>query len=352
MGILSLGHNLLLTLFAPDGRMNRAGPDSRAQRLARLQQVRLLLREDSTQTPAAPRWLASAGAVLAGCAALMLSGALTPQRATASVQAPAAITWPASFARPARPDAARPAPRPARALPAPPMIALVIDDIGPARHWSERALALPAAVTLAILPFEDDAPAWTRQAKAGGHAVLLHMPMEPKGLENPGPGALLEALDPARNQARLAAALARVPGAIGINNHMGSRFTACAPCVREVAPVLASRNLVFLDSLTSPASAAGREIAKAGVPVIRRDVFLDDDNDPAAIRRQMRRAEARARSQGVAVVIAHPRPHTMQALAPWLRHLRESGIALVPLPAAMARREALRRKNPVRSARL
>ncbi len=343
--------NLLLTIIALDGQMNRQMHDSRAQRLQRLEHVRALLREEAAiRPPMPPGWLAWTGAALAVFAALVLFSSLTPQKATASSKVTPAITWPASFARPARPVPEKPSAAPVHL--APPMIALVIDDIGPAQRWSQGALALPAAVTLAILPFEGDAPAWTKRAQARGHAVLLHMPMEPRGLENPGPGALLKVLSPARNQARLAAALARIPGAIGVNNHMGSRFTSCAPCVGEVAPLLRKKGLFFLDSLTSPSSAAAREIAKAGVPVIRRDVFLDDENAPAAIARQMQRAEALARRQGVAVVIAHPRPLTMQALTPWLQRLRAGGIELVPLQTAMARRAALKRDALLHSARL
>lgn len=332
--------------------MNPETHDSRGRRLERLEDVRLSLSDVADPLPAMPSWLAWAGAGLAVLAALMLVSGITPQKATAGVKIREAASWPHSFAAPARTILKDQAKTPEPAKIAKPMIALVIDDIGPAQHWSRQALALPGAVTLAILPYEDDAPDWAKRARSAGHEVLLHMPMEPKGLENPGPGALLKALTPAQNQARFAAALARIPGAIGVNNHMGSRFTSCSSCIGEVAPLLRRKGLLFLDSLTSPASTAAREIGRAGVPVIRRDVFLDDDNAPAAIARQMRRAESLAREQGVAVVIAHPRAHTMQALPAWLRRMQADGIALVTLQTAMERRAALRRDTLLRSARL
>ncbi len=233
-----------------------------------------------------------------------------------------------------------------------PMIALVIDDIGPARHWSDMALALPAPVTLAVLPYVSDAAEWTARAQAAGHEVLLHMPMEPFGLEDPGPGALLRALPAAQNRQRLMAALARVSGVIGVNNHMGSRYTSCMKCVEQLAENLADRGLVFLDSMTSPASAAAGAVERSGVPVIRRDVFLDDIDTPDAIAIQMQRAEQLARDNGVAIIIAHPRPQSIAALQTWLKHLERNGIELVSLRSAMARKQKLERGLLSRSAGL
>ena len=233
-----------------------------------------------------------------------------------------------------------------------PMIALVIDDIGPARQWSQQALDLPAPVTLSILPYVADAADWARQAKSAGHDVLLHMPMEPFGLENPGPGALLRRLSVSQNRQRLEVALLRVPGVMGVNNHMGSRFTACAACVGVVGETLRGQGLMFLDSVTSQQSAAARIIGKAGVPVLRRDVFLDDVDTPAAIAVQMHRAEALAQSQGAVLVIAHPRPASMEALKGWSEDLKKQGIAMVSLREFMREKQARERGVNVRTAGL
>jgi polysaccharide deacetylase 2 family uncharacterized protein YibQ len=233
-----------------------------------------------------------------------------------------------------------------------PMIALVIDDIGPARQWSQQALDLPAPVTLSILPYVADAADWAAQARAAGHDVLLHMPMEPVGMENPGPGALLRRLSVSQNRQRLEGALLRVPGVMGVNNHMGSRFTACASCVGVVGETLQEQGLMFLDSVTSQQSAAARIIGKSGVPVLRRDVFLDDIDTSAAIAVQMRRAEALALTQGAVVVIAHPRPATMRALSNWQNTLKKQGIEMVSLREIMSEKQARDRGLSTRTAGL
>ena len=52
---------------------------------------------------------------------------------------------------------------------------------------------------------------------------------------------------------------------------------------------LKKRELFFLDSYTTPKS-VGLEIAEsANVRAMRRDVFLDDNNDPDAIKAQWKR---------------------------------------------------------------
>jgi uncharacterized protein len=233
-----------------------------------------------------------------------------------------------------------------------PMIALIIDDIGPARQWSNQALALPAPVTMAVLPYVADAPEWAARAQAKGHSVLLHMPMEPLGLEDPGPGALLERLSVEQNRQRLSAALMRLPGVVGVNNHMGSRFTTCLPCMSEVADLLQGQGLMFLDSVTSGRSKAASRVSEVGGAVLRRDVFLDDDASPQAIARQIQLAEEIAYTQGVAVVIAHPRPETIAALTSWVQVLESKGIQLVALRTALKRKQALSRGLRVRAAGL
>ena len=56
--------------------------------------------------------------------------------------------------------------------------------------------------------------------------ILLHLPMEAKTGRNPGPGAILTGAEEEEIATRVGENLASVPGAIGVNNHMGSKATA------------------------------------------------------------------------------------------------------------------------------
>jgi uncharacterized protein len=332
--------------------MNSLHHDSKITRLERLRRVHALLADTAPiQRRGRFGWFAVLGVLVGAVVMSMALAGFVPMRAGASGKTQPAFSLPDPTVK-----LASIIPKTVTGVDndplARPMIALVIDDIGPARAWSQMALDLPMPVTMAILPYVRDAASWASRAKAAGHDVLLHMPMEPFGLEDPGPGALLRRLSPAQNRQRLETALDRVPGVIGVNNHMGSRFTSCARCVAEVAGLLHERGLMFLDSVTSGKSAAARTVGKTGVPIIRRDVFLDDLDTPEAIAAQMRRAEKLAMQNGVVVVIAHPRPASMAALQNWPKSLEKQGIRMVSLRAAMAQKQAQERGLHIRSAGL
>ena len=148
-----------------------------------------------------------------------------------------------------------------------------------------------------------------------GRDVLAHVPMEPAEPGLPLPrGTLLTSMDPDTIRAVSERALSRVPGAIGANNHMGSAFTRSVVAMRPFVEVLKARGLFFLDSRTDPATVAEDVAAAAGVPAMRRAVFLDNVDEPAAIDGMLAVLETVARTRGCAIAIGHPRPGTADAL--------------------------------------
>jgi polysaccharide deacetylase 2 family uncharacterized protein YibQ len=175
-------------------------------------------------------------------------------------------------------------------------------------------------------------------ARAAGHELLLHVPMEPIGQEWPGPRALLTSFGRHELVSRLRAHLLRLPGFVGINNHMGSRLTADRDHMTWVMAELHARQLLFIDSLTTPRSVATDEARRQGVPYARRDVFLD--NEPSADRILDRLAEVEriAKRKGHAMAIGHPHRATIEALRHWLPRLQERGLILVPVSAIVVRR--------------
>ena len=54
----------------------------------------------------------------------------------------------------------------------------MIDDVGYSREVGERVLALPNAVSIAVLPFTPQAVTLAAHAQAIGKDVLLHQPLE------------------------------------------------------------------------------------------------------------------------------------------------------------------------------
>jgi polysaccharide deacetylase 2 family uncharacterized protein YibQ len=216
-----------------------------------------------------------------------------------------------------------------------PEIAIVIDDLGADAVETRRAIALPAAVNLSFLPYPDTTPEFAREAVRAGHQILVHVPMEPDGADNPGPNALTTGLDAAEIVRRLDWALSRVPGYSGINNHMGSRFTADRAALVPVAEALADKHVFFLDSRTTTGTVVVPVARAFGVPSAGRDVFLDDEQVVGAVDQQIAALEARAREQGVAIGIGHPHAVTMSALEAWTKQTAARGFILIPVSTAI-----------------
>ncbi|MFA5040609.1 MAG: divergent polysaccharide deacetylase family protein [Bdellovibrionales bacterium] len=210
-------------------------------------------------------------------------------------------------------------------------IAIVIDDLGPELKSGERAIALPSAITLSYLPFAVRAREQAKEARDNGHEILLHLPMEPLGHEHPGRGALMVDLPMSELRARLETALSSLTGYDGVNNHMGSKFTTYKEGMELVIDDLMERRLFFLDSRTNTQTVAIKVARQKGLPSLSRDVFLDDDPSPEAIRKQLEATERVAHRNGFAVAIGHPHTTTMDVLEAWAAEAPSRGIELVPL---------------------
>ena len=194
---------------------------------------------------------------------------------------------------------------------------------------ARRAIDLPAPVTLSFLPYGYELDRLTAAAAARGHDVFLHMPLEPMGSADPGPNALLTSLSPAEVARRLAWDFARLPGAVGVNNHMGSRGTADPALMLAVLSEVKRRRLVFVDSLTTPLSVVPAIAGRLGVPLATRDVFLDNEPTTDAVQARLAEAERLARRHGSAIAIGHPFPATLALLADWLPDAERRGVRLV-----------------------
>jgi uncharacterized protein len=213
-----------------------------------------------------------------------------------------------------------------------PRMVVVIDDMGDHPVLAKNLMELPFPVTLAILPNRPRTRSIEALAVEHGIEIILHQPMQPGSYPrvNPGPGAVFTDMDAARVKSIVAENLSQVPHVVGVNNHMGSAFTSDAAGMEAVMPVLKSKGLFFLDSVTSAVSAAPEAARKAGVPYYRRAVFLDNVRNVRAILGQLKTAERHALKSGRAIAIGHPYGETLEALRTWAKE-RDSRVALVTL---------------------
>lgn len=225
-------------------------------------------------------------------------------------------------------------------------LAIVIDDVGRELHLFDQLLALRFPLTFSVLPASVYAPGSQlrlRGDRRRPREILLHLPSEPLDASMMRAGAeaqeafLREGEPPEQLRRALREALARVPAAVGVNNHMGSRLTANRAAMDALMPVLREQGLFFLDSRTTAHSQALAAAEAAGVEALGRDLFLDHDPRPEAIFAQMR-AAAEAARKGPTVVIAHPSSGVVETLRSELPRLFREGIGVYPLSEILARR--------------
>ncbi|MDQ7031175.1 MAG: divergent polysaccharide deacetylase family protein [Desulfonauticus sp.] len=212
-------------------------------------------------------------------------------------------------------------------------LAIVIDDIGRSIKKAKQLIELKLNITLSLLPYAPYTGKICQLAKTKNTDVMLHLPMEPLGYPqkaNPGPGALFVNMPKQDLILTFLQDLNLVPNAIGVNNHMGSKFTAFRPGIQILFEQLKANNLFFLDSLTTPKTVTKALAKKINLPYLRRDIFLDNVHNKKAILYQLHKAEALALKKGKAIAIGHPYPETIATLYFWKNH-RNKNVEVVKI---------------------
>jgi len=208
----------------------------------------------------------------------------------------------------------------------------VIDDAGYNMEQLQPFLEFPGALTIAVLPQLAYSVPAARATLAAGKEVILHQPMEAENGKDPGPGALYVGDNPGHIREVLATNLATVPGAVGMNNHMGSRATSDRATMEAVLLDTAERNLYFLDSRTAVSTVVAETAQSLGLSILERNVFLDNDPDRDSIDAAIREGMELASRRGHAVMIGHVMVTELaEALHDLYPEMLDEGYELLPL---------------------
>ncbi len=219
-----------------------------------------------------------------------------------------------------------------------PRIAVLVVGLGVSEGATTTAIErLPGEISLAFSPYGLRLERQFAAARAAGHEVLIGLPMEPANfpLNDPGPQALLTGLPPPENAARLAWALSRAQGYVGVTNAAsavlrGERFTASAEAMRPVIETLRERGLLYIDARPG-------ERAPSAVPARTADVVIDERPARAEIEARLAELERIAKERGVALGVSGPSPLSLDRLAVWAPQVGTRGLALAPVSAVVVR---------------
>jgi polysaccharide deacetylase 2 family uncharacterized protein YibQ len=211
-----------------------------------------------------------------------------------------------------------------------PRIALIIDDIGYSFSRARQFLELDVPITYSILPRLPKSHRLAMEIHTAGHEIMLHQPMEPQSPRfDPGPGALHVADRPETIIKTMEYNISEMFLAVGVNNHMGSRFTECCSGMNDALSVIKKKGLFFIDSLTSSHSQAYKVARGLGMVTARRNVFVDYNGVESNMLSQLRKLQKYAMRDGHAVGIGHPFPATARAVKHFLRHIKHESVSMV-----------------------
>jgi len=230
---------------------------------------------------------------------------------------------------------------PAVSVPPPdekPLACIIIDDMGYDKKLANRFLNLGVPLTFSILPFSTFQEDIARAADSKGMEIMLHLPMEPEEYPrvDPGPGALLTSMSPDELIRQLAEDIRSVPGAVGANNHMGSKMTAVSSQMYQIFSILKKEGLFFIDSRTTVNTLCKPSARLLQVPFAERDIFLDHEETADFVRQQIYKLIQKAEKNGSAIAIGHPHEVTIQVLDEMLPELKKR-VRLVPASRVVER---------------
>jgi uncharacterized protein len=210
-------------------------------------------------------------------------------------------------------------------------IAVIMDDMGGSLSAIRELLRLNIVITPAILPGTGRAIPATSLLQQEGREYMIHMPMQPRSYPRTNPGANALLLGQSENQTRslVRSYMDGVPGAVGGNNHMGSRYTEDSEAMRIVLDELKRHDLFFIDSRTIGNSVAFSEARKMGLKTATRNIFLDNKEDVAYIRQQIHKMVELAAKNREIIAICHPHEETLEAFRLEQEWLRQQPVAFV-----------------------
>ncbi|MFN2528204.1 MAG: divergent polysaccharide deacetylase family protein [Candidatus Baltobacteraceae bacterium] len=189
-------------------------------------------------------------------------------------------------------------------------VAIVIENAGRSLKLEAGFLNLPIPLTFAIDPAADEASEVAAAAFDRGKSVYLLLAVAPSETQ----GNL---------QKELAALRSKFPSMSGVAVHFDDEYQEREAAALALA--LRGPHLRVLD-LTGVDGAAQRALRTGGILSRRRDVTIDNHDDPAYVRFMLAQAVQVARGRGTAVIVAHPYPGSLGALGTLVENSARDGV--------------------------
>ncbi|EAI2893597.1 divergent polysaccharide deacetylase family protein [Campylobacter upsaliensis] len=192
-----------------------------------------------------------------------------------------------------------------------PKLAIIIDDMANKEQVKELK-ALHLKLNPSFFPSHTLHPNTPKLAKEF-EFYMVHLPLKALSFQNK-----MSVLSPEDSEEEIEKTIAKIKGEFKklkfINNHTGSLFTSDEEAMRRLYKVLDKYHLSFVDSKTIHNSKAPKIAKEMQKIYIKRDVFLDNEDDVDYVKNQLLSAVNLAKKRGYAIAIGHPKKNTFKAL--------------------------------------
>ena len=231
----------------------------------------------------------------------------------------------------------------------PAYVALLIDDFGYYPVPTARGfLELGITFTASILPYAEYTQYFIRELEKNKDKTknierMVHIPMEPKSYpkDDPGPNAILVSQDDREILGLAQKAIEAVPGAVGANNHMGSKATENSRVMYQVLRAVRDAGLFWIDSRTTPYTISVDVAKDMKIPAMHIDHVIDPpgiDVDQTEQRLYTYCMEARRTS--AMVLNCHSSDTTLMILQRNIPSLMKYGVEFITVSQAKERKLA------------
>ncbi|MFC1481869.1 divergent polysaccharide deacetylase family protein [Candidatus Neomarinimicrobiota bacterium] len=226
-------------------------------------------------------------------------------------------------------------------------IALIIDDFGYIHNQlTDAFMDLGAALTISVIPGHRFSILLAEEALTAGFEVMIHMPLEPENYNGRDEAQymLTFGMQQQEIKERIRLAFQGLPMAVGLNNHEGSLAMLDTVLLEVLAEELRNRNKYFVDSYTTPDTRGIEIMERYGVRTLGRKIFIDNEDDPEYITRQLAYLAEKAEKDGSAIGIGHvgsSHLHTIDVLEREIPFLISKGFEFVFVSELMNETEVI-----------
>lgn len=189
-------------------------------------------------------------------------------------------------------------------------IAIIIDDFGYNGEGTSEMLSLDVPFTAAVMPFLETSAQEAQKVHDANKDVIVHMAMDSHTGKKSWLGDRYITTDLTDEEVSeiINDALNELKWAVGINNHMGSKITEDSRIMKDILTLTNQKDLVFIDSMTTPDSVTSKISKEVGAKAFFRDVFLDSTDDQSKVEKNLIELGNIALKKGYAVGIGHVGP--------------------------------------------